>query len=493
MRRLAVVLVVALAFSSRSMADSLVPLVLRETGRLLDASDQPVNGQKQVVFALYDTDNPSTTTPVWSETQTVTFGNGMYSVVLGDTSQGHAGTAISDDVLSQPVLWLSVTIDGAELLPRIRVTSVPYALRAGRAAEAETVLDGGVATAALQDQAVTTPKIADGSVTLAKLDLTNGKFVGLDADTLDGLDSSAFAPSSIVDVLGQPPQGSSISGEIAAIKSTVDAGATASALTSLDGKVGTPASGTVSGDLASISVGIASLNTTLQTGATASALAGLDAKLGTPANSTVSADIAGLGSTLGTDVGQLGTKVDGVGAKVDGVATTASGIVTTIGTPAGASIAADIAALKTQNTSLASQLTALTTQVTALQTELDNRKWKQVTGNLYPNLDTMLAQYPLTDWQWGISYNGYSIVPVTLNNWDGGIRIASIYTYAEGDSVAGLDAGGFVLLKDLPSGESKTCNDQNEFLHFYTLPYQSTNITNGGNGCQDVALYVRRY
>ncbi len=341
MRALLVFLAVLLA-APLGRATEALPLVVPTQGRLLDASDQPVNGTLDITFAIYDAevDTPANPVPpLWTGKYSVTVSNGFYDVDLGDPRGTLSGPLSAALFQNQSQLWLGITIGtGSELSPRLRLGAVPYAYLAGQAVDADhatladNVPDGAIATAKLADQAVasqkiadgavttgqlaagavtatqladqavSTPKLADGSVTLQKLALTNGKFVGLDADTLDGLDSSAFAPADI--------------------ETTVDAIKTSTDL-------------------------LPGIATTLGNGS----------------------------SGLVADVATIQASTAALGPQVASVLNDAQTLETTVGTPASSSLAGDVAALSAKVDVLSSQVTTLTstlTTVTDRQTFDDN-------------------------------------------------------------------------------------------------------------------------
>lgn len=207
-----VALVACLLPCAAALAAPATPVVVTHQGRLLDGSNAPVTSELAMTFRIFSTyDVLSSEAPLWEETYPVQVVEGVYGVLLGDT----LGTNSSKHPLPATVFggidrYLSVTIAGNEFKPRLRVGSVPFAFRAESAAAADlakTVAAGAIATEQLAAGAVTADKLAagavgtthlgDGQVTLAKLATTSGKFVGLNADLLDGLDSSAFAPAAI--------------------------------------------------------------------------------------------------------------------------------------------------------------------------------------------------------------------------------------------------------------------------------------------------------
>lgn len=120
-RCFAVGLVVALWTTAAVAAE---PVGLSHHGRLLDATDQPVNGQLPVTFSLYSQE--SNGTAVWSETWQLDFVNGYYAVILGDDPENVIAPALLDSSLH-----LGIRIgDGPELSPRQRLAASAWALRA---------------------------------------------------------------------------------------------------------------------------------------------------------------------------------------------------------------------------------------------------------------------------------------------------------------------------------------------------------------------------
>lgn len=146
-------------------------------GRLLDSSGLPVDDPGLgIVFRLYDTDIQGS--PLWSEDHiSVPVQDGLFHVLLGSVNP------IPVSLLTDTgTLWLGVQVgNDSEMLPREQIASVPYAI------VASTVLNEGITTEKIADQAVTQAKlapdvnllpppgsitttmIADGSVTGPKL------------------------------------------------------------------------------------------------------------------------------------------------------------------------------------------------------------------------------------------------------------------------------------------------------------------------------------
>lgn len=105
-------------------------------GFLTDASTPPVplgNASPQnqtVIFRIYD--NAVGGTVKWAETQVVTVDKGHFSVLLGEGSsvsgQPHAtdlsGVFVGADASDR---WIGITVNGAEITPRIQFFAAPYA------------------------------------------------------------------------------------------------------------------------------------------------------------------------------------------------------------------------------------------------------------------------------------------------------------------------------------------------------------------------------
>ncbi len=110
-----------------------VPALVHFQGRLGDATGTPLpDGEELLTFNLYD--RSSGATPLWSERKRVELVGGSFETILGDTEELHLSLFDRGD------LWLGVTVgDAAELAPRYRLTSAPFALRS-----ADTDSLGGV-------------------------------------------------------------------------------------------------------------------------------------------------------------------------------------------------------------------------------------------------------------------------------------------------------------------------------------------------------------
>lgn len=134
-RRILVVL--SLLFLT-TVTSAQVPRVLNYQGALTDASGQIVDQQQlEVTFELYDA--PTGGTFLWGEKQTLDVKDGVLDADLGK--------AEPIKIEYDGPLYLSVSIDGSELLPRTQLTAAPYSLHA------LSVADGSVSATSLREGA----------------------------------------------------------------------------------------------------------------------------------------------------------------------------------------------------------------------------------------------------------------------------------------------------------------------------------------------------
>jgi hypothetical protein len=194
--------------AARPLAQGGAPLLLNYQGRLADPSTSlpKPDGVYTINFSLYNSQGAASAT--WSETQTVTVTRGLFNVLLGSSQ------ALSATLFDGTNRWLGLKVEGETLDPRVRIASVPYAIQAEEAKNADTV-DGEDANAFAdavhshdddyvnEGQAdsisstmiltgnVTAVEIADGA-TLAEILDDDGAGSGLDADMVDGLHASTL-------------------------------------------------------------------------------------------------------------------------------------------------------------------------------------------------------------------------------------------------------------------------------------------------------------
>jgi hypothetical protein len=125
-------------FTCLAAAHAAAPRMINYQGVLRDGQGTYVQGNHDLTFAIYPDSLPGAPAS-WQETQPDVFiDNGLFNVVLGKFS------ALPDWLWEQDGRWLGVTVDGSgEILPRMRLTAVPWALRAAVADSALVAIGGG--------------------------------------------------------------------------------------------------------------------------------------------------------------------------------------------------------------------------------------------------------------------------------------------------------------------------------------------------------------
>lgn len=125
------------------------PLILNHQGRLLDAGDTPISGPVNIEFRIYESQTGGV--PLWSEMHpAVQVQDGLFTVSLGET------VPVPADLLAQSSSvpldrYLEVVVQGTAISPRLRLSSVPYAVASSRiSGDVETrhgelaIVDAGV-------------------------------------------------------------------------------------------------------------------------------------------------------------------------------------------------------------------------------------------------------------------------------------------------------------------------------------------------------------
>ena len=103
-----------------SVAEGAVPQLINFQGVLKDGSGNPVpDGSYSVAFTIYDAAAGGNV--FWTETQSVTTSNGLFTVLLGST------TPLPDSVFYDSSRYLGMAVSpDAEMTPRQRLSSVGY-------------------------------------------------------------------------------------------------------------------------------------------------------------------------------------------------------------------------------------------------------------------------------------------------------------------------------------------------------------------------------
>jgi hypothetical protein len=121
-----IVFVAVILVSAAAWAATGTPLVINHQGRLLDASDKPVaDGNYTIIYSLFT--QPTGGVAVWTETQPVTTKGGLFSVMLGTI------TPMTQTMFDSDSLYLETQMQGeVAMTPRLRLSSVPSAMKTGR-------------------------------------------------------------------------------------------------------------------------------------------------------------------------------------------------------------------------------------------------------------------------------------------------------------------------------------------------------------------------
>lgn len=145
------------------------PNSITQQGRLTTESGQPMTGQVELRFALYD--KKSGGAVVWEDVvQTDLGSSGFYSVDLGGEDN-----PLDPSVLDGSDLWVELTVDGKTMSPRIALNAVPYAVHAQKA---QSVAKGAVSNESISSvdwsKVENVPSEVSGGGTLGKLQCQQG-------------------------------------------------------------------------------------------------------------------------------------------------------------------------------------------------------------------------------------------------------------------------------------------------------------------------------
>ena len=132
-RRCIIAALVVCVMAGTGWAD--VPRLINYQGKLADAAG-PVNAVKTMLIGFYDADTGGNLLGGFTETHTVAVTKGTFNVLIGSVAMGGVPPIIFDGPPGSAV-YLSIDVEGQELLPRRRVVSVAYALRAEMAKQAK--------------------------------------------------------------------------------------------------------------------------------------------------------------------------------------------------------------------------------------------------------------------------------------------------------------------------------------------------------------------
>jgi hypothetical protein len=160
-----IVILVAMLLLMAASIKPEVPSVITYQGRLTNPDGGPVeNGVYEFIFSLY----PDSLEPdfLWQEVQAVEVTDGFFSVELGKSNPIPPGPFIE---IVPPNLYLGIRlVDDTEMLPRTRLASNAYSIKALHADEAAWSANAEMAAIAANvfDSSITEISIRDGSIGL---------------------------------------------------------------------------------------------------------------------------------------------------------------------------------------------------------------------------------------------------------------------------------------------------------------------------------------
>jgi hypothetical protein len=127
---------------------SQIPPLMNYQGYLTDNANNPINGNHKLTFTIYDALTGGNT--LWMEEHpSVAITEGVFRVQLGSITPLN--------LAFDAPYWLSIKVENdPELAPRIVLSSVGYSFNS---LKAESVAEGSISTASIQDGAVTLSKL----------------------------------------------------------------------------------------------------------------------------------------------------------------------------------------------------------------------------------------------------------------------------------------------------------------------------------------------
>ncbi|MFC1572294.1 hypothetical protein ACFL6M_01725 [Candidatus Eisenbacteria bacterium] len=120
---------------SISLSPADVPHLINYQGTLTDDNEVWLEGKHNLTFSIYE--DSLLGLPLWTEGHdSLEVVGGVFSVILGSI------TAIPGSTFEGVDRWMGITVDAdPEMSPRMRMTSVPWAMRSGLADTAQTVVE----------------------------------------------------------------------------------------------------------------------------------------------------------------------------------------------------------------------------------------------------------------------------------------------------------------------------------------------------------------
>jgi hypothetical protein len=183
----------AFAFAGNpSNADAKASGVLSYQGSLKATNGQAVTKTINMTFAIYN--GETSKTPVWSEQNAVNVDNGFFNTYLGKVRPLEFN--MTDD------MWVEITLDNGEVMPRTRLSAVPYAFKAN----ISTVADTATVAQNVVDGVLTWTKFAADAKKAGGVLTGSYPNPGFNAAGLDdkSIPASKLAPGSALQIVATP-------------------------------------------------------------------------------------------------------------------------------------------------------------------------------------------------------------------------------------------------------------------------------------------------
>ncbi len=153
-----------------------VPTEMDYQGKLTDAGGVGINDTLPMTFRIYSSESGGSA--LWTETHSGAFEvpvvNGLFDVTLGSINP--------IDLPFDTDYWLEVVVDVSTLIPRVKLSSSPYAFRAN---VADSVVGGGGGGGGVVDEVVAGDGLTGGgSGATVTLDVGAGTGINVSADAI---------------------------------------------------------------------------------------------------------------------------------------------------------------------------------------------------------------------------------------------------------------------------------------------------------------------
>ncbi len=176
-----------------------IPQQINYQGMLSDISGNPITGTYTINFSIYI--DGTTTSSLWTETQTVTVSNGLFSVQLGFNNP------IPLYIFDGTIKYLGVQVGtDPEMTPRQKLTSVGYSFKAADAVTLNGLPSSSFADASHNHNSLyytkTEVNTDDGTVNQTEDPVSWTKIKDMPADFADGTDDIGSSTSGITQING---------------------------------------------------------------------------------------------------------------------------------------------------------------------------------------------------------------------------------------------------------------------------------------------------